>query len=52
MGGFVAESAGWLTGSREVACAGRLLGVTRRGFVFRFREPTHRTEREVKAHVA
>ncbi len=53
VGGFVAESAGWLTGSREVeSTARRVLGVNARGFVFRFREPTHRTEREVKAHVA
>ena len=52
VGGFVAESAGWLTGSREVErTARRVLGVNARGFVFRFREPTHRTEREVKAHV-
>jgi nucleoside-diphosphate-sugar epimerase len=53
LGGLAVASAGWLTGSREVERrTERLLGFRARGFVFQFREPTHRTEREVKARIA
>ncbi len=53
LGGFAAESVGWITGSRAAERRTRqVLGVTARGFVFQFREPTHLTEREVKTRVA
>jgi nucleoside-diphosphate-sugar epimerase len=52
LGGLAAESAGWLTGSHAVEKqAKRMLGVHARGYVFQFREPAHRTEREVKAQI-
>lgn len=48
VGGTVAE----LTGNPDDAArVRRLLGVTTRDYVFQFREPTHLSEREVKARV-
>jgi nucleoside-diphosphate-sugar epimerase len=53
LGSFAAESAGWLTGSRDVERrTRRVLGVSARGFVFQFREPSHLTERGVKTRIA
>jgi nucleoside-diphosphate-sugar epimerase len=53
LGGFAAESLGWLTGSREVERrTKRVLGVKARGFVFQFREPSHLSERGVKTRIA
>jgi nucleoside-diphosphate-sugar epimerase len=53
LGGYAAGSVGWLTGSPEAERrTRRVLGVSARGFVFQFREPTHRSERDVKARIA
>ena len=53
LGGFAAESVGWLTGSRAAERRTRsVLGVKARGFVFQFREPTHLSERGVKTRIA
>jgi nucleoside-diphosphate-sugar epimerase len=53
LGGLAAESAGWLTGNPDVEQrARRALGVNRRGFAFRFREPSHLSEAEVKARIS
>jgi nucleoside-diphosphate-sugar epimerase len=53
LGALTAESVGWLTGSREAERrTRRILGVSARGFIFQFREPTHRTERDVKSRIA
>ena len=52
MGGWVGEAAGALTGSRAVEReAKKLMGVTERVSVFRFREPTPLSEKEVRARV-
>lgn len=52
-GTWVGEMAGELTGSPEDARAmKRLLGVTARDYVYRFREASPLSEREVKARVA
>jgi len=53
LGGLTAESAGWLTGSRDVERRARqVLGVNRRAFSFRFREPAHLSESDLKARIS
>jgi nucleoside-diphosphate-sugar epimerase len=52
LGGFAAEAVGWVTGSHDAERRTRsVLGVRTRGYVFRFREASHLTEREVKARI-
>jgi nucleoside-diphosphate-sugar epimerase len=52
LGGRVGRTVGELTGNPEDAArVKRLLGVTRRDYLFQFREPTHLSEQEVKARV-
>jgi nucleoside-diphosphate-sugar epimerase len=52
LGGRVGRTVGELTGNPgDAARVKRLLGVTRRDYVFQFREPTHLSEQEVKARV-
>jgi nucleoside-diphosphate-sugar epimerase len=52
LGARVGRTVGELTGNPEDATlVKRLLGVTTRDYVFRFREPTHLSEREVKTRV-
>lgn len=53
LGGLAADTLGALSGDRELERrARRLLGVVGRDYVFRFREPTHLSEREVKSRIA
>jgi nucleoside-diphosphate-sugar epimerase len=52
LGARVARTVGELTGNpQDEARVKRLLGVSRRDYVFQFREPTHLSEQEVKARV-
>src|SRR5262245_35396804 len=52
VGSFVARSVGSVIGSETLERqAKRLMGVVDRNFHFRFREPTHLSEREVKQRV-
>jgi nucleoside-diphosphate-sugar epimerase len=52
MGSFVARTAGSVIGSERLERgARRLLGVVDRSHHFRFREPTHLSEKDVKARV-
>ncbi len=52
VGERAARSVGQLTGSpADARAVKRLLGVTARDYVYRFREPTHLGEKEVKARV-
>ena len=52
LGSRVGRTVGELTGNPEDGRAvGRLLGVTARDYVYQFREPTHLTEKELKARV-
>jgi len=53
LGARVGRTVGELTGNpQDEARVRRLLGVSRRDYVFQFREPTHLSEQEVKARVA
>jgi nucleoside-diphosphate-sugar epimerase len=52
LGGLAAEAIGALGGSRDLEKqAKRLFGVTSRDYAFRFREPTHLSEKEVRARI-
>ena len=52
LGHLLAGGVGAVTGSDEARSrARRLLGVTERGYVFRFREPTHLTEKQLRDRV-
>ena len=53
LGGRVGRAASELTGNpQDERRVRRLLGVTSRDYAFQFREPTHLSEKEVKARVA
>jgi nucleoside-diphosphate-sugar epimerase len=53
LGGRVGRAASELTGNpQDERRVKRLLGVTSRDYAFRFREPTHLSEKDVKARVA
>jgi nucleoside-diphosphate-sugar epimerase len=53
LGARLGRTVGDLTGNpAHAARATRLLGVSRRDYLFQFREPTHLSEREAKARVA
>jgi nucleoside-diphosphate-sugar epimerase len=53
LGSRLGRTVGELTGNpQDEGRVKRLLGVTRRDYVFQFREPTQLSEREVKARVA
>lgn len=52
LGAFAAEALGSLTGRHDLERrAKRVMGVAGRDHVFRFREPTHLSEREVRARI-
>ncbi len=52
LGQWMAGGVGAVTGSEEAKRRARkLLGVAERGYVFRFREPTHLTEKQVRERV-
>ncbi|HJS59669.1 MAG TPA: SDR family oxidoreductase [Vicinamibacteria bacterium] len=52
LGHWMARGVGVVTGSEEARRrAKKLLGVSERGYVFRFREPTHLTEKQVRERV-
>jgi len=52
LGALVGEGVGWVTGdAARGRQAKKLLGVTSRDVVFRFRETTHLSEKEVKSRV-
>jgi nucleoside-diphosphate-sugar epimerase len=52
LGDFAAEALGALAGSVDVERrARRLLGVVARDYAYRFREPTHLSDRQIKARI-
>jgi len=53
LGGLAADTLGSMAGDPQVAArAKRVLGVAERDYIFRFREPTRLSERQIKALVA